>query len=538
MSNTAALEHEARPPRSPGSAAPAATGRGLRGNPWLTLIAVALGVMMVALDGTVVAIANPEIATDLDASLGDLQWVTNGYLLALAVFLIPAGKLGDRYGHRNIFLVGAIGFVLTSVAIGVTGNITALIGLRVLQGLFGAMLQPTALGLLRSSFPPAKLNMAIGIWGAAISAASAAGPIVGGLLVQHIGWESVFFVNAPLGAVAIVVGLLVLSDTRTPGAAGRIDLPGVALLSAAMFCLVWGVIKSTDHGWGSGYTLAFLGGFVVLLLAFAGWQTRAAEPLMPLKLFRNRSFSSGVVLMIFMAFGMFGALFFLTFYLIGVGGLSPVEAGVRMLPLTVMMVVGSAVSGAAIGRFGPRVPMMAGLVITSGSMFWMTRLDADASLASTAPCFALLGFGISPIMIAATDVIVGNAPVELAGVASGIQQAAMQVGGALGTAVLGAVMAAKVTSSLPGHWAAQGLGPLSGDAVDTMKDPVSQGQAPIAPGTPPELAAKISHAAHASFLDGMHLAFMIGAIAFACAISLALLVRSGERREGAVPVHV
>ncbi|MCF2529078.1 MFS transporter [Yinghuangia soli] len=538
MSHTTALEPgAARPPRTPDTEK-SGTGRGLRGNPWLTLLAVALGVMMVSLDGTVVAIANPEIATDLGASLGNLQWVTNGYLLALAVFLIPAGKLGDRYGHRNVFLAGAVGFVLTSVAIGLAGNITALIGLRVLQGLFGAMLQPTALGLLRNSFPPEKLNMAIGIWGAAISSASAAGPIVGGLLVQHIGWESVFFVNVPLGAVAIAVGFAVLPGTRAPKTGGRVDYLGVALLSAAMFCLVWAVIKTAEHGWGSAYTLGFLGAFAVLLAAFIGWQARAAEPLMPLRLFRNRSFSSGVVLMVFMAFGMFGALFFLTFYLIGVGGLSPVEAGVRMLPLTVMMVVGSAVSGALIGRFGPRIPMIAGLLISSGAMFWMTQLDADASIATTGPCFALLGFGISPIMIAATDVIVGNAPVELAGVASGIQQAAMQVGGALGTAVLGAVMAAKVSSSLPGHWADAGLGSLSPEQVDAMKDPVSQGFAPVAPGTPPDVAATIADAAHASFLDGMHLAFLIGAIAFTCAISLALLVRTGERREGPAPVHV
>lgn len=536
MSNTAAPATGTRPP-TPADPAPAA-GRGPRGSAWLTLLAVALGVMMVSLDGTVVAIANPEIATDLGASLGDLQWVTNGYLLALAVFLIPAGKLGDRYGHRNVFLVGALGFVLTSVAIGVAGNITALIGFRVLQGLFGAMLQPTALGLLRSSFPPHKLNMAIGIWGAAISAASAAGPIVGGLLVQHIGWESVFFVNVPLGAIAIAVGLVVLADTRTPGTGGRIDIPGVALLSGAMFCLVWGVIKSSEHGWGSAYTLLFLAGFAVLLLSFVAWQARAAEPLMPLRLFRNRSFSSGVVLMVFMAFGMFGALFFLTFYLIGVGGLSPVQAGVRMLPLTVMMVVGSAVSGGLVGRFGPRLPMIGGLLVTAGAMFWMTQLDADAAIAATAPCFALLGFGISPIMIAATDVIVGNAPVELAGVASGIQQSAMQVGGALGTAILGAVMAAKVGSSLPGHWADQGLGTLSGDQVDGVKDVVSQGMVPPPPaGTAPD-PTRMADAAHAAFLDGMQLAFAIGAITFVCAISLALLVRSGERREGVASVHV
>ncbi|MDI2126415.1 MFS transporter [Yinghuangia seranimata] len=537
MPNTDTLERGRRQPHSP-SPDSAASHKGLRGHPWLTLIAVALGVMMVSLDGTVVAIANPSIAEDLGASMSDLQWVTNGYLLALAVFLIPAGKLGDRYGHRTIFLTGAVGFALTSVAIGVAGNITALIALRVFQGVFGAMLQPTALGLLRSSFPGDKLNMAIGIWAAAISSASAAGPIVGGLLVENVGWESVFFINAPVGLIAVAVGLAVLADTREPGLTGRIDLPGVALLSGAMFSLVWGVIKSGDHGWTSAYTIGFLAAAVVLLVLFALWQGRASEPLMPLALFRNRSFSAGIGLMLVMAFAMFGALFFLTFYLIGVGGLSPVEAGVRMLPLTLMMMLSSGLAGALVSKLGPRVPIIGGLAVSAAAMFWMGQLGSDASLGATAPVFALLGLGLSPIMVAATDVIVGNAPVALAGVASGIQQAAMQVGGALGTAILGAVMSAKVASSLPGHWAAEGLGPLSSGDADKMKSAVAQGFPPVDAKTPVEAVPHITDAAHASFLDGMHLAFTLSGIALVCAIVLALLVRAGEHRDGSVSVHV
>lgn len=518
-----------------------AVRRGMQGHPWLTLLAVAFGVMMVALDGTVVGIANPAISKDLDASLADLQWVTNGYLLALAVCLIPAGKLGDRYGHKTIFLIGAAGFAATSLIIAFSQSVSMLIAFRVLQGVFGALLQPTALGLLRNSFPGNKLNMAIGIWGAAISTATAAGPIVGGLLVEHVSWQSVFYINVPIGVLTLVVGIWALANSRVAGASNRIDYLGVLLLSVAMFCLVWGVIKSGEKGWGSAYTLGFMAAALILLALFALWQTRAPEPLMPLVMFRNRSFSIGIVLMIFMAFAMFGAMFFITFYLQGVNGLSPTETGVRMLPMSVVMMIGSPIGGFAITKLGPRIPIIAGLALSATAMALLARLGEDAGFGATMVPFVLLGFGLSPIMVGATDIIVGNASLELSGVASGIQQAAMQVGGALGTAVLGAVVAAKVSSVLPDRW------PAEAGAYDTLphgrreaiEGSVAQGFPPVDPATMNgHTIDAIRHASDTTFLDGMQLAFTIAAITMAVGIVLALFVRQGEKREGAVAVHV
>jgi MFS family permease len=216
--------------------------RSLRGSPGLTLLAAALGVMMVALDSTIVAVANPAIQSHLGASLADIQWVTNGYLLALAVTLITIGKIGDRFGHKKVFLTGIVGFAATSAAVGLSGDIAGSIGLiiafRVLQGVFGAMLQPTALALLRETFPAEKLNGAIGIWGGVIGASTAAGPIVGGLLVQHINWEACFYINVPVGIIALVFGLLVLRETPPSPAARSFDIPGIALLSGFLFLLV------------------------------------------------------------------------------------------------------------------------------------------------------------------------------------------------------------------------------------------------------------------------------------------------------------
>ncbi|HEY4018641.1 MAG TPA: DHA2 family efflux MFS transporter permease subunit, partial [Pseudonocardiaceae bacterium] len=306
----------------------------------LTLIAVSLGVMMVALDGTIVAVANPVIQTDLHASLADIQWVTNGYLLALAVSLITVGKLGDRFGHKKIFLIGVVGFAVASAAIGFSGAIVPMIAFRVLQGVFGAMLQPTALALLRNTFSGKALNTAIGVWGAIIGASTAAGPIVGGLLVQHVSWESVFYVNVPVGVIALLMGFFVLRETPKERS-GSFDFAGVVLLSGSLFLLIWGLIKAPTYGWSDTKTLLFLGAAVVVGALFVLRESKAAHPLLPLRLFRSVSVSSGTVLVLLLMFAMLGALFFVTFYLENVFGLGPVAAGLRILPMTAMLIVGS-----------------------------------------------------------------------------------------------------------------------------------------------------------------------------------------------------
>ncbi|MFB7515295.1 MFS transporter [Streptomyces sp. NPDC056144] len=507
--------------------------KGLRGHPWVTLFAVAVGVMMVALDGTIVAIANPAIQADLGATLDQLQWITNGYLLALAVALITAGKLGDRFGHRQTFLIGIAGFAAASGAIGLSDSIGAVIGFRVLQGIFGALLMPAALGLLRATFPAEKLNMAIGIWGMVIGASTAGGPILGGFLVEHVSWQSVFFINVPVGVVALLLGLFVLKDHRAENAPRSFDVLGILLLSGAMGSLVWSLIKAgADWGWGSGKTLGCLGGSLLLFVLFALWETKVKEPLIPLAMFRSVPLSAGVVLMVLMAFAFMGGLFFVTFYLQGVKGLGPIDAGLHLLPLTAMMIVSSPLAGALITKFGPRVPLVGGMVCTAVAMFGMITLSAGTSTFVMSLWFALLGLGLAPVMVGATEVIVGNAPLELSGVAGGLQQAAMQVGGALGTAVLGAVMSAKVSSTFADNWTAAGI-PVPADP--RLEQAAEFGMAPAelakAPGMTPDLFATITDVIHDTFLDGMGLAFTVaGAVAVVAAL-VATLTKRGENAE-------
>lgn len=509
---------------------------GLRGHPWFTLITVAVGVMMVALDGTIVAIANPAIAKDLHASFSDVQWITNAYFLALAVALITAGKLGDRFGHRQTFLIGVTGFALASGAIGLSDSIPMVVTFRVLQGLFGALLMPAALGLLRATFPAEKLNMAIGIWGMVIGASTAAGPILGGVLVQHVNWQSVFFINVPVGLLALLLGTLILLDHRAENAPRSFDLLGIALLSGAMFCLVWALIKAPTWGWGDGRTWGFIGASVLLFVVFAWWETRVAEPLIPLTLFRSVPLSAGVVLMVMMAIAFMGGLFFVTFYLQNVHGLSPVDAGLHLLPLTGMMIVGSPLAGFAITKLGPRIPLASGMTLTAVAMYGMSTLKADTGSATMSIWFALLGLGLAPVMVGATEVIVGNAPMALSGVAGGLQQAAMQIGGSLGTAVLGAVMASKVDSDLAGNWTGAGLPPLTPTQLDQASQAVQVGVAPVTKQMPPGIIAKVTDVAHDTFISGMSLASLVAAGVAAVAILVALLTRRGVNAEAAAGV--
>ncbi|MFE9306579.1 MFS transporter [Streptomyces sp. NPDC006706] len=525
----------------PGDKAPAGPSdptpaKGLRGHPWVTLITVAVGVMMVALDGTIVAIANPVIGKELHATLADVQWITNAYFLALAVSLITAGKLGDRFGHRQTFLIGVTGFAAASGAIGLSNSIAMVITFRVFQGLFGALLMPAALGLLRATFPAEKLNMAIGIWGMVIGASTAGGPILGGVLVEHVNWQSVFFINVPVGALALILGLLILLDHRAENAPRSFDISGIVLLSGAMFCLVWALIKAPAWGWGDGTTWTYIAASVLGFAAFAFWETKVKEPLIPLALFRSVPLSAGVVLMVLMAIAFMGGLFFVTFYLQNVHGMSPIEAGTHLLPLTGMMIVGSPLAGFMITKVGPRIPLAGGMAATALAMYGMSTLETGTSSLTMSLWFALLGLGLAPVMVGATEVIVGNAPLELSGVAGGLQQSAMQIGGSLGTAVLGAVMASKVNNDLAGNWKDAGLPPLTPAQLDQASEAVQFGAAPVPQGTPEMIATKITTVAHDTFISGMSLASLVAAAIAAVAVLVALLTKRGENAEAGAGV--
>lgn len=489
---------------------PASARRG-HGHPWLTLIAVSLGLMMVALDGTIVSIANPTIGEDLNASLSGLQWVTNGYLLAIATSLILGGKLGDLFGRKRMFLAGVVIFTLASLGCGLSGSIGELIAFRVVQGLGGALMMPGTLSILRAAFPPKQLQMAVGIWAGTTSLATASGPIVGGLLVQHVNWQSIFYINLGVGAIALLVGWWVISESRdeTPP---RLDLAGTALLTGALFALIWGIINAEKNGWGSAETLGFLIGSVVLFAVFLVWMRVAKSPLVPLDLFKSADLNAGLFVMLTVMFALYGVLFFVTLYLQRVQGYSPVESGVRMLPLTGVMAVSAPIGGFLGMKLPMRYQLGAGMGLVAAGLFGMTGITPTSGFGSIWPWFLLMALGMGLVFTGASQAIVGSAPMHRAGLASGLQQTLLQVGGVLGTSVLGAILTSRIGVLLPSRLEDRGItGDTAAQAV-AGNSAIAQGIVPVPPGSSADVAQKITDASFAALTTGMHTTFVIAGI--------------------------
>ncbi|MDT5012249.1 MAG: hypothetical protein QOH57_3866 [Mycobacterium sp.] len=497
----------------------------LRGNARWTLAAVCIGVIMVGLDASVVAIANPRIAADLHASLPDLQWITDAYLLALASLLIFGGKLGDRFGRRKLFFVGVVGFALTSIGIGLIGTVVGVIALRALQGAFGALLMPSTLAIIRNAFAAEKLNTAVGIWGAASGVSIAAGPIVGGFLVEHVSWESVFYINAPIALAALIIGTLAIAESRSEGA-HRLDVPGIAALSGGLFLVVFGLIKAQSWGWLTASTLGVIGTGLAAIALFVVIEQRTAQPLLPMRLFANRSLAIGTAVVVINFFALFGALFFMTLYLENVHGFSPLAAGVRTLPLSLALMVSAPVSGFLTERFGPRPSMVSGLVAVATALFLLTSLATDSGYNALWPAFVLLGAGIGLVLTASSDAIVGNASVDDAGVAGGLQSTAVQLGGVLGTTILGSVLSSRVGSVLHGELTTAGTPEPIAEKLGAAKELISQGVAPSTPGAPVQLSAAIARGSHEAFMVGLHTSLLVAA---ACAAAGAVLALFGRR---------
>ncbi|MBC7271153.1 MAG: MFS transporter [Streptomyces sp.] len=530
MSSTS-VDHSGAPARP--DVRPPAPGR-LRSNPWLTLCAVAFGLFMVQLDASVVAIANPAIGADLSASTAQLQWVTNSYLLALAATLILGGKLGDRFGRRAFYLVGVAGFALASVAIGLAGSIEGVIAFRALQGVFGGLLMPNTLGLLRAVFPPRKFAMAVGIWAMVSAVSTALGPIVGGLLIEHVDWESVFYINLPIGVIAFAFSALVLPRSKNSTGQHRFDVPGVVLLASGLLAVVLGVVKGETWGWASGGTWGVILLGVLVLVAFGWYETRIEHPLLPMRLFRSSALTVGAIITALNFFVMLGGIFFIMLYLQNVRGFTPVEAGVRTLPLSLASLVASPLGAALTQRFGARRCMPVGMLLQAAACFGMLTWSTDSSYATMWPPFIALGLGVGMVMAASSDAIVGNAPVRDGGVAGGLQATTLQIGGALGTSVLVSVISAEVGATLRGELSAAGVPGTVAAGLAEAEDAVAMGVAPVSGSMPAQLRAAVVEGSGQAFMNGMRTALVV--IGVLCLVGV-VLAAVGIRTDSADRSH-
>ncbi|MFI1358479.1 MFS transporter [Streptomyces sp. NPDC020898] len=398
----------------------------------VALASSVIGAVVVALDGTVLTIAQPTLQRDLHASFAEVQWTSTGYLIAVASLLVFAGRLGDRYGHQRLFAIGVLGFGAVSAGIGFASGVGWVIGLRVVQGVFGALLQPATLGMLRAAFPPDRLGMPIALRTSAIGVAAATGPLVGGVLVAHLGWRAVFFLNVVPALVLGVLALVVRAPDRqgSPGA-GRLDLPGAALLAVALACLVHTLVGVPEHGWSASTVLGLLAAAGAALV-LVRHERRTADPLMPPDVLGSSVVGAALGILVTASAAMFGTLFVASYLLQGELGMDPLRAGLTALPGGVAMVLGAPVAAVLLRRYGARRTTVAALAMLALGVLVLFRAAGTGAVGGG---FLLLGAGFGTVMVTATAVVVRHAAAESAGVAGGLQQTAMNVGPVLGVAM-------------------------------------------------------------------------------------------------------
>ncbi|WP_306311567.1 MFS transporter [Streptomyces hydrogenans] len=443
-------------PAAPGSAAAAPAPAPTRSVRARTLACSVTGAAVVALDGTVLTLAQPALQRDLHTGVAQVQWTSTGYLVAVASLLVLAGRLGDRHGHHRVFALGSLGFAAASAGIALAPGIGTVVLLRVLQGVCGALLQPATLGMLRTAYPPDRLTGPIALRTAAIGLAAAAGPLLGGALVSAYGWRSVFLLGVPPTLAVGLLALTVREPRQTDPARARTggDPLGALLLAAALGLLVHGLVTLPHPGAG-GRAAVTLAASAAAALTLVRHERRAPHPLLPPALLRSRPVAAGLGALLAASAALSGTLFVTTYFLQEVQRLDPLDAGLRFLPLAVLMVLGALGCPPLQRRLGPRRTALAGGGLLTAGVLVLARLDTGAGAVATGTGAALLGAGFVTLMITATAAIVRHAPVEHAGVAGGLQQTAMNTGPVVGVATAALLLALVPTGGfVPAHGAA------------------------------------------------------------------------------------
>ncbi|WP_189955650.1 MFS transporter [Streptomyces alanosinicus] len=420
---------------------------------WWILAVVAIAQLMVVLDATIVNIALPSAQTDLGFSDGSRQWIVTAYALAFASLLLLGGRIADLFGRKPAFLVGVVGFAAASALGGAANGFTMLVVARALQGAFGALLAPAALSLLNTTFTDARERArAFSVYGAIAGAGGAVGLLLGGVLTDALDWRWTLYVNVAIAVVAFAGGWILLSNHRD-AANAKLDVPGTVLVAAGLFTLVYGFSNAETHDWGSPLTWGFLIAGGVLLAAFAWWQTRAAHPLLPLRILLDRDRAASFLAVLITGAGMFGVFLFLTYYLQLNLGFSPTRTGVAFLPMVgALMVTAQLGTTVLLPRIGPKAVIPLGFAIATAGMAWLTGIGVGSHYASAVlPQLIVIGVGLGMVMPPAMQLATGGVAAEDAGVASATVNAMQQVGGSIGTALLNTLAASAATDYLSGR---------------------------------------------------------------------------------------
>ncbi|HEX6665799.1 MAG TPA: MFS transporter [Solirubrobacterales bacterium] len=487
---------------------------------WWTLVLISTATFMLLLDITVVNVALPDIQRELNASLSSLQWVVDAYALTLAAFLLTAGSLGDRLGRRRVFTLGFVLFTFASFLCGIAGDPTLLNLARGLQGVGGAAMFATSLALIGQEFHGKDRATAFGVWGATVGGAVAIGPLVGGLITEHLGWEWIFFVNIPIGVTAIILTERKIANVISPDPE-PVDLPGLVTFSSSLFLLIFGLIRGNPEGWGSPLIVACLAGAVALMAAFVAIEARSAHPMLDLTLFRKPAFNGVSAVAFGLSAGMFAMFLYLTIYMQGVLDFSPLEAGLRFLPLTFLSFIASPIAGTLSHKVPIRILLGLGLGLVGVGLLLMHGVDADSEWTALLAGFLIAGVGIGVTNPGIGQAAIAVVPVEKSGMGSGINTTFRQVGIATGIAALGAVFQSRVDSKLAELLpnAPEGLGELVASGG-------SKAAGAVAPGPAHD---RVVEAANTAFVSGFNEIILIAAIlSFVGAALGFFLVRSRD----------
>jgi EmrB/QacA subfamily drug resistance transporter len=493
---------------------------------WWTLIAVCVATFMLLLDIAIVTVALPDIQQELHASFSDLQWVIDAYALSLATFVLTAGALADLYGRKLLFVAGLVVFTGGSLLCALATSPIFLILARGLQGVGGAVMFATSLALLSQEFHGRERGMAFGLWGATIGGAFAIGPLVGGALTTGLGWRWIFYVNLPIGIAAIVMSVLRLRESKDPQHA-RLDLAGLVTFCGGMFLLIFALVRGNDEGWSSGLIVACLAGAVGLLAAFLVVELIQEKPMVDLTLFAKPAFSGAQIAAFTISAGIFSLLLYLTLYLQNILGYSPLQAGLRILPISLLSFTAALISGRLSGHVPVRLLLGGGLGLAALGTLLLHGLDTSSDWTALLPGFLVMGFGIGLVNPALATTAVGVVTHERAGMASGINNTARQAGVATGVAALGAVFLHHVQTSVATAASAHGL---DGAKATRLATAVSSGRAQLALShVPASTRAALEHAGRAAFVGGLNEIFVVGAaLAFVGAALSFVLVRPSD----------
>ncbi|MBV8080744.1 MAG: MFS transporter [Actinobacteria bacterium] len=414
---------------------------------WWTLGAVAFGLFMIMLDNTIVNVALPTMQRSLHLKISELEWVVTGYALTFGAFMLTGGKLADLFGRRFIFVVGLVVFTASSLACGLAGSATVLIAARVVQGLGAALMNPSTLSIITVTFPPRQRGTAIGIWAGVSALALAIGPLVGGIIAERINWNWIFFINVPIGVIAIASAFLLIDESRDTSHEQRPDIPGLLTSALGLFALSYALIEANNYGWTSTRILLAFAVAVVALAAFVLLERHQRLPMLELSLFRNKTFAGANSVMLLVGLAMFGVFFYISLYVQQVLGYSAIQAGASFLPWTLLIIVLAPQAGRLSDRIGSRALVAGGMVVLTGSLVLFARMGTHESFWGLLPAMLLGGVGMSSAMAPTTAAAMAAVQRDKAGVGSAVLNSMRQVGGSLGIAIMGAIVAAGIKSS-------------------------------------------------------------------------------------------